>query len=381
MKLGAALVAAAALAFTAPASAVPVTWNTSCPQISVADDEITSTDPDLDLDLAPNVHSNSGLDIANNYNQVEFDTADGTYNGTIACTVTSNGVSVPAGRDIQMAVTTPSSGKKRHTYTLAPLTVTVPFSGGASVVLTMGQRLTGSGDSTADVILIVPNQFTDIVLRMPPLPATTAASGVGETAATLTGTVDPRNLGATVHFEWGPAGGPLSNVTPDQAIPAGGAPVNVSAAIGGLQSGRGYTYRLVASNSVGTADPVATRDFTTAVPPPPPAPPAPPPPAPPKVVVPVTKRVISLPSTKRCLSRRNFPMRVRMPAGVTARSARISINGKVKKTVTGAGLAKQIDLRGLPAGKVKVKVAVTTTDGRTVTDTRTYRTCAKKKRR
>jgi hypothetical protein len=59
----------------------------------------------------------------------------------------------------------------------------------------------------------------------------------------------------------------------------------------------------------------------------------------------------------------------------------IFVNGRRVKSVTGSRIGLPIDLRGLPKGKVKVRLRVELVDGRVATDTRTYRTCATKKRR
>ena len=42
--------------------------------------------------------------------------------------------------------------------------------------------------------------------------------------------------------------------------------------------------------------------------------------------------------------------------------------------------AALVDLRGLPKGTFKLKIAVVATDGRLITGTRTYHTCSKKRR-
>jgi Ca2+-binding RTX toxin-like protein len=110
--------------------------------------------------------------------------------------------------------------------------------------------------------------------------------------------------------------------------------------------------------------------FTPVVVPPPPILP------PPKVAA-----LLRLPSSKRCASRRRFTVRVRHEIRGTVRKVTISLNGKKVKTVTGRRLGLPIDLRGLPKKKVKVKLRVELTDGRVATDTRTYRTCATKKRK
>ena len=56
------------------------------------------------------------------------------------------------------------------------------------------------------------------------------------------------------------------------------------------------------------------------------------------------------------------------------------VNGKRVKVLRGRRLTAPIDLRGLPKGRFRVKVTATTRSGRTLTSTRKYRTCAKKRR-
>jgi hypothetical protein len=43
--------------------------------------------------------------------------------------------------------------------------------------------------------------------------------------------------------------------------------------------------------------------------------------------------------------------------------------------LSGKRLRSRVDLRGLPKGTVRVKVAATTSRGAKLTDTRTYHTC------
>jgi hypothetical protein len=59
----------------------------------------------------------------------------------------------------------------------------------------------------------------------------------------------------------------------------------------------------------------------------------------------------------------------------------IFINGRRVKTVTGTRIGLPIDLRGLPKGRIRVRLQVELADGRTAIDTRRYRTCATKKRK
>ena len=79
--------------------------------------------------------------------------------------------------------------------------------------------------------------------------------------------------------------------------------------------------------------------------------------------------------------RRHFRVRVRSTIRGTVSKVTIFINGKRVKTVTGQRLNLPIDLRGLPKGRVRVRLRVELTDGRARTDTRVYRTCATTKRR
>ena len=108
---------------------------------------------------------------------------------------------------------------------------------------------------------------------------------------------------------------------------------------------------------------------------------APPPAAPaakPKAVS--FSSVTTLPSTKACVSRRAFRIRIREPAGVDVVDARVFVNGKRVKVVKSVRRTATVDLRGLPKGRFKVKIEVRTADDRKVSGTRTYRTCAPKRR-
>jgi hypothetical protein len=124
-----------------------------------------------------------------------------------------------------------------------------------------------------------------------------------------------------------------------------------------------------------------------------PAPPTDPPTSPPLVTPPIgppvtppaaappVSQLLSLPSSRRCASRRKFTVRVRRAIRGTVRRVQIFINGKRVKTVTGSRIGLPIDLRGLPKGRIRVRLRVELADGRVATDTRTYRTCATRKRR
>jgi hypothetical protein len=94
--------------------------------------------------------------------------------------------------------------------------------------------------------------------------------------------------------------------------------------------------------------------------------------------------MLGLPSATRCVSRRRFTIRLRAPNGARVVSATITIKGKKPVTVKGRKARAPVNLRGLPKGKIRVRVTVRASNGRTYTHTRMYRTCvprATKKRR
>ena len=106
----------------------------------------------------------------------------------------------------------------------------------------------------------------------------------------------------------------------------------------------------------------------------------PPPPAAKPAAALRARDVIRFPSTRRCVSRRAFRIRLRRPQGVKLVSARVVLNGKRLRVVKGRRLTSAIVLRGLPKGRFKVKITVTTSTGTKLTGTRTYHTCVKKRR-
>ena len=86
-----------------------------------------------------------------------------------------------------------------------------------------------------------------------------------------------------------------------------------------------------------------------------------------------------LPSSRRCVSRRRFTIRLRKaPRGDRHRSAVVTVNGKRAKVLRGKRLKASIVLRGLPKGTVRVRVTIRTAKGRTLHASRTYRTCVPK---
>jgi hypothetical protein len=98
--------------------------------------------------------------------------------------------------------------------------------------------------------------------------------------------------------------------------------------------------------------------------------------APPKAAPPPA----ALPSAKRCVSRRRFRIRLRQDRADPLVRAEVYIGRRRMRVVTGARLRADVDLRGLPAGKVVVRVVGRTRSGATSEATRTYRTCAARRR-
>lgn len=99
----------------------------------------------------------------------------------------------------------------------------------------------------------------------PPQATTGAASNVGQSGATVAGTVDPGGQATQYYFEYGPTAN-YGFETAAQNAGSGVANETVSATLSGLASGVTYHYRLVAVNPGGTAL-GADQSFTTTNPP------------------------------------------------------------------------------------------------------------------
>jgi cell division septation protein DedD len=96
-------------------------------------------------------------------------------------------------------------------------------------------------------------------------------------------------------------------------------------------------------------------------------------------------QLFSLPAaTRKCVSRRKFAIHVRRPKGMTFKSIAVTVNGRTKVRLKGA-MAKKVkatvNLKGLPVGKVTVTITAVMSSGRKAVSTRTYTTCAAKKKR
>jgi phosphodiesterase/alkaline phosphatase D-like protein len=98
----------------------------------------------------------------------------------------------------------------------------------------------------------------------PPVAQTGAAQGIGPSTATLTGAANPEGRATSYYFQYG-ATTAYGAVTPTGNAGSSSNGVNLSAALSGLTSNTTYHYRLVVTNSGGTAF-GADETFVTAPP-------------------------------------------------------------------------------------------------------------------
>lgn len=117
--------------------------------------------------------------------------------------------------------------------------------------------------------------------------------------------------------------------------------------------------------------------------PPPPPSNNPPPTTPPAALPPAfgPGGVVQAPSNRRCVSRRNFKIRLRNPPGTKIVAAIVKVNKRRVKTVRNVRVTARVDLRGLPRGRYTVSISILLDDGRTIKGKRKYRTCGTKRRR
>ncbi len=89
-------------------------------------------------------------------------------------------------------------------------------------------------------------------------------------------------------------------------------------------------------------------------------------------------RVVSLPSARKCFSRRIFQIHLQDPKYDPLKEVVVTIRGRRVAVVRrGKGMAATINLKGLPRGTFTVKIRLTTVLGHHLSGSRTYHTCAK----
>jgi hypothetical protein len=82
---------------------------------------------------------------------------------------------------------------------------------------------------------------------------------------------------------------------------------------------------------------------------------------------------------RACTSRRFFTVHVQPRYRRRVLSARVLIGRRLVARLRRGAYAARINLRGLPAGRVTVRIVMRLSNGRTVTDTRHYHTCARRR--
>jgi hypothetical protein len=86
-------------------------------------------------------------------------------------------------------------------------------------------------------------------------------------------------------------------------------------------------------------------------------------------------KLVVLPSARRCVTRRRFSIRLRVPKGSPVVSARVVVDGHSVGVRKGRRLRSTFTLRSLPKGHFSVKITITLTGGKTLAEARRYRTC------
>jgi hypothetical protein len=88
---------------------------------------------------------------------------------------------------------------------------------------------------------------------------------------------------------------------------------------------------------------------------------------------------LGLPSAKACYSKRSLKIHIQQPPGYPkVVSAEVYLNGKKERTLSKKDLVNQVVLTRLPDGTFTIKIVAKTTNGTTITGTRTYHTCRTK---
>ena len=127
-----------------------------------------------------------------------------------------------------------------------------------------------SGDGNGSAVSVLANTTA----YLPPGAVTGPASGIGQNAATITGSVSPHGVPSSYYFDFGPTTA-YGLRTATKSAGAGTAARAVAETLTTLAPGTSFHYRLVATSGPGGAAFGADKTFTTTAPPPPPPPPPP----------------------------------------------------------------------------------------------------------
>ncbi|MEI8006015.1 MAG: hypothetical protein WCI48_07395, partial [Bacteroidota bacterium] len=187
-----------------------------------------------------------------------------TANATINGSITAASLSVTSGFDYGLTVAygTPVAATPASVTgnTATPITANLT---GLAVNSTYHFRAKGTNGG-----LTVYGADVTFSTAVPPVVATTAATIVGATFATLNGTVNPMDATTTLSFEYGLTvayGTPVAGTPPTAT---GSTVVNFNATLNSLTINTTYHYRAKAVNAVGTFYGVDQTFFTTCVTPP-----------------------------------------------------------------------------------------------------------------
>jgi hypothetical protein len=101
---------------------------------------------------------------------------------------------------------------------------------------------------------------------LPPTVTTGASSNIGQTAATMAGSVNPNGAATTCHFDYGTTTS-YGSATANASAGSGSTAVNLTAPVTGLSPASSYHYRLACSNAGGTTT-ASDATFATAAYPP-----------------------------------------------------------------------------------------------------------------
>jgi phosphodiesterase/alkaline phosphatase D-like protein len=132
-------------------------------------------------------------------------------------------------------------------------------SGSAAVAVSVGLTGLDSGTTYHYRVVATNAAGTDhgsdgvFTTSVPPVATTGSASSIAATSATLNATVDPNGRDTTYYFEYGTSS-TYGTKTSAKSAGSSTSPQNESASITGLQAGRTYHFRVVASSDAGTSE-------------------------------------------------------------------------------------------------------------------------------
>jgi phosphodiesterase/alkaline phosphatase D-like protein len=138
---------------------------------------------------------------------------------------------------------------------------TAVSAGSGSVAVAFTAGLTGLDSGTTYHYRVVAtnaggtDRGSDAVFTtsVPPVATTGSASSIAATSATLNATVDPNGRDTTYYFEYGTSSS-YGTKTSSKSAGSSASPQSESASITGLQAGRTYHFRVVATSDAGTSE-------------------------------------------------------------------------------------------------------------------------------